>query len=188
MRRANRWLFQTAVIVIGLAAGAASAAAAGPARSFGEAPAAPAVTSGPVARSSYGFGGYGYGFGYYSPFIVPPSAPPATSYLPKYWWTGYYGTDDPRQDGYNPNAGYRWEDVTTLILGTSPAKAEVTLDGSAIGSAADLGPIQLPPGDHTLHVEAAGYEPSDTILKASESSVRRLQINLKKALVAAAKP
>lgn len=186
MARANRWITRAAVVVTSLLAGAAFAVATGPARSFGEAAAAPPAASGAVVRSSYGFGGYGYGFGYYPTFVTPPSAPPATSYLPKYWWTGYYGTDDPRQDGYNPNAGYQWEDVTTLILGTSPRKAEVTLDGSPIGSACDLGPIQLPPGDHTLRIEAAGFEPSEAVLKAGEASVRRLQINLK-AVVTAAK-
>lgn len=176
MSRANRW-FIHAGLLLGLSASAALVFAAGPARPAGHGPAARAGL-GPVARFDRG-PGYGYGFGYYTPFLIPPSAPPAVSYLPKYWWTGYYDTEDPRQAGYNPNAGYRWEDVTTLILGTFPKKAEVTLDGSPIGSACDLGPIQLPPGDHTLRVEAPGFEPSETVLKAEASSVRRLQINLK---------
>lgn len=136
---------------------------------------------------SRGFGGFAqpnfypsYGFGFYRPFLIPPSTPVAPRpYMPNGWWASPYPSQDPRQAGYNPRAGYRWEDVTTLILGTYPKKAEITLDGTPIGSAEDLGPIQLPYGDHTLRVEAAGYEPSETVLKVNTSSVRRMQINLK---------
>ncbi len=183
MWRDNHWFVHAGLLVLGLSASAALGIAAGPLHWSGQGAAARAGF-GPVPQYDYG---PGYGFGYYTPFLIPPTAPPAVSYLPKYWWTGYYDTADPRQAGYNPRAGYRWDDVTTLILGTSPKKAEITLDGSPIGSASDLGPIQLPPGDHTLRVEAPGFEPSETVLKADAASVRRLQINLK-ATVAGAKP
>lgn len=142
---------------------------------------APAVNTSttPVVRSffnpSFGF------FGYASPFISVPNLPPPYPYMPKYWWTGSYSTADPRQSGYNPSAGYRWEDVTTLILGTFPKTASVLLDGNAIGSSEDLGPIQLPFGEHTLRVEAPGYEPSETVMKVETSSLQHVQVNLKQA-------
>lgn len=134
-------------------------------------------SSTPLVRSyfnpSFGF------FGYTSPFISVPSLPPPYPYMPKYWWTGAYPTADPRQSGYNPSAGYRWEDVTTLILGTFPKTASVLLDGNAIGSSQALGPIQLPFGEHTLRVEAPGYEPSETVVKVETPSLQRVQVNLK---------
>jgi hypothetical protein len=119
------------------------------------------------------------GYGYYSPVVYMPSFSAPYPYVPKYWWTGYYPTEDPRQAGYNPSAGYNWQEVTALLLTTSPAKAEVTLDGSPIGSADDLGPIQLPIGSHTLRVEAPGYEPAERVITVLTHSVQRLQINLK---------
>jgi PEGA domain len=132
----------------------------------------------PAVQSYYypSYGGYG---GYYSPFVSVPSIGSTNPYLPNYWWTGRYPTADPRQAGYNPSAGYKWEDVTTLILATSPKKALVILDGSPIGSADDLGPIQLPVGDHTLRVEAPGFQPSETVMKVQTPSLQRLQISLK---------
>ncbi len=179
MSRANTLLMKAALWAIVFSAVLPMAFAAGPARSVG------------VSRQAW-YGGQSnffpsYGFGYYSPFLIPPSTPVAPRpYMPNGWWAGPYPSEDPRQDGYNPRAGYRWEDVTTLILGTSPKKAQITLDGNLIGSATDLGPIQLPLGDHTLRVEASGYEPSETVLKVSTPSVQRMQINLR--ATAAAKP
>lgn len=186
MSRAKSLTAKAALIAGVLAAGAVVSFAAGPVRSVGTIPRA-------VSRQGGWYGGQGnfypsYGYGFYTPFLIPPSTPVAPRpYVPNGWWASPYPSEDPRQDGYNPQAGYRWEDVTTLILGTFPQKAQITLDGSAIGNAADLGPIQLPPGDHTLRVEAAGYETSETVLKVDSASVRRLQINLH-AVVAAAAP
>ena len=135
-------------------------------------------SSTPVVQSYFN-PGFGF-FGYASPFISLPTLPPPYPYMPKYWWTGSYPTADPRQSGYNPSAGYRWEDVTTLILGTSPKTASVMLDGNAIGSSEDLGPIQLPFGEHTLRVEAPGYEPSETVMRVETPSLQRVQVNLKR--------
>jgi len=136
-------------------------------------------SSTPVVRSYYN-PSFDF-FGNSSPFISVPSLPPPYPYMPKYWWTGSYSTADPRQSGYNPSAGYRWEDVTTLILGTFPKTASVLLDGNAIGSSEDLGPIQLPFGEHTLRVEAPGYEPSETVMKVETPSLQHVQVNLKQA-------
>lgn len=186
MSRAKSLAAKAALIAGVLVAGSILSLASGPARSVG------VVQHQGAQQGGWYGGGWGnfypsYGYGFYTPFLIPPSTPIAPRpYVPDGWWAGPYGSSDPRQDGYNPRAGYRWEDVTTLILGTYPQKAQVTLDGNLIGSAADLGPIQLPPGDHTLRVEAAGYETSETVLKADSSSVRRLRINLREIVAAAA--
>ena len=77
------------------------------------------------------FGGCGnWEFG--SPFFGDSGygAPYATAYAPKYWWVSPYSIEDPRQDGYNPNAGYEWESVGTLLLTAFPMNAGVTLDGT----------------------------------------------------------
>lgn len=123
---------------------------------------------------SYGWGGYG-GF---APFSGGYYAPPAGSYLPAGWWTGYNGNTDPRGPTYNPNAGYAWESATTVLLETLPTKARVVLDGIFIGLADSLGPMQLPSGQHTLRVEAAGYESSDTVLKVGEPTLQQLTVKL----------
>ena len=114
------------------------------------------------------------GFGGYSSY---PQFTPATPYPYRYWWVGPYA-DNGRQDGYNPSAGYEWDSVGTLILSTSPAKARVTLDGVTIGTADRLGPTQLPVGEHTLRIQAEGYEPSETIVKFDQPGVQELQIRL----------
>lgn len=151
--------------------------------SFGSA-AAPAPARGGFAAPAYSyfypsFGG-GYFGGYFSPFLELPWSPPAPyPYLPKYWWTGMYSEADPRQDGYNPSAGYTWDSVGTLMLLTYPTKARITLDGTFIGTTNYLGPIQLPLGEHTLRVEAAGYEPSETVLKVDQARPEELEIRLK---------
>ena len=128
----------------------------------------------PVVRSNF----YPF-FGYSSPFIQLPSLPPPYAYMPKYWWTGSYGIDDPRQSGYNPSAGYRWDDVATVILSTYPKESQVILDGNEVGRSENMGPIQMPFGEHTLRVEAPGFEPSETVVHVEKSSFQRLQINLK---------
>ena len=138
-----------------------------------------ASVGGPVSSPiTYSYFNPGFGF---SPFLNFNYSSAPRPFMPKYWWTGSYSIADPRQDGYNPQGGYRWEDVTTLVLGTYPTRAEVTLDGSPIGSSDGLGPIQLPFGEHTLRVESPGYEPSETVLKVQARSVQRLQVNLKPA-------
>jgi len=89
-----------------------------------------------------------------------------------------YPIGDPRQDGYNPSSGYPWESVTALILDTYPDKARVILDGLFIGTSNYLAPLQLPPGEHSLRVEASGYEPSETILKIERPTIEQLVIRL----------
>jgi len=129
---------------------------------------------------SYGggnWGGYG-GYGGYAPYYGGGYSAPAGPYLPNGWWTGYYGSGDPRSAAYNPDAGYAWESVTTLLLETLPAKARVTLDGIFVGTSDLLGPFQLPAGQHTLRVEALGYEPSETVLKVEQPVVQQLTVKL----------
>jgi len=116
---------------------------------------------------------------YASPFLYLPTPPPAHSYLPNYWWLGGYPSEDPRQEGYNPQAGYPADTVTTLLLVTFPAKARVTLDGVFVGTSDFLGPIQLPVGEHSLRVEAAGYEPSEKVLKVEHPDLQQLEVRLK---------
>lgn len=129
---------------------------------------------------SYGSGYWG-GYGGYSPYYGGRFAGPIGPYLPDGWWTGYYGNTDPRGPAYNPDAGYSWDSVTTLVLDTLPAKARVTLDGIFVGSADLLGPFQLPSGQHTLRVEAAGYEPSETVLKVEQPTLQQLTVKLNEA-------
>ncbi len=124
------------------------------------------------------YGGYG---GYFSPFLYLPQLPPAYAYLPNHWWVSQYPLEDPRQLGYNPAAGYRWEDVSTLLLVTSPARTRVTLDGIFVGTTDSLGPFQLPVGEHSLRIEAAGYEPSETVLKVEQPVLQELDVRLKAA-------
>jgi hypothetical protein len=134
----------------------------------------------PYFYPSYGgYGGFGFYRGYFSPFMELPMIAPATPYLPKYWWAEPYPTVDPRQAGYNPNSGYPKEDVTTLLLETYPKKARVVLDGLFVGTSDSLGPFQLPMGEHTLRVEAAGFEPSVTVLQVEQPALQQLDIRLK---------
>ena len=122
------------------------------------------------------YGGYG---GYSSPYAGYQSVGPAYANLPPdHWWTGYYPSVDPRGPGYNPDAGYAWDSVTTLLLETFPAKARITLDGIFVGTSDCLGPFQLPVGQHTLRVDAAGYEPSETVLKVEKPVVQQLMVRL----------
>jgi hypothetical protein len=129
------------------------------------------------AYGGYGFGGYPFYPAYSSPLWVPPN----------YWWVSPYPSEDPRQAGYNPNAGYEWDSVGTLILETNPPQARVTLNGIYAGTTDKLGPFQLPVGQHTLHIEAPGFEPSDVIVKFDQPGVQTLNIELKR-LTASAKP
>jgi hypothetical protein len=107
-----------------------------------------------------------------------PGLAPNYNYAPNYWWTGPNSGTDPRQEGYNPSSGYPSETVSTLLLETFPAKARVILDGVFIGTADSLGPTQLPAGEHSLRVEAASYEPSETILKVEQPTLQQLEIRL----------
>ncbi len=45
----------------------------------------------------------------------------------------------------------------------------------------------FPSGEHTLHIEAAGFEPSDIIVKFDQPGVQSLNVELKH-LTASAKP
>ena len=140
-----------------------------------------AVVAGPRPVTTFGYAGYsgfypGYG-GAYSPFFESSSSQAPD--MPRFWWVGPYGVDDPRQDGYNPNAGYAWDSVGTLLLTTFPERARVKLDGTSIGAASYLGPIQLPAGDHTLRIEAAGYEPYETVLRVDSPIAQELEVRLR---------
>ena len=125
----------------------------------------------------YGFGGSGLYSSSTSPLDVPPN----------YWWVSPYRSETPCQSGCNLNAGYEWGSVGALILETNPPKARVSLDGIYAGTADQLGPFQLPVGEHTLHIEAAGFEPSDIIVRFDEPGVQNLNVELKR-LTASAKP
>jgi hypothetical protein len=125
------------------------------------------------------FGNFGWLGGFYSPFINVPTIPPARPDLPKYWWVEPYPSADPRQAGYNPASGYSKDEVTTLLLATHPVKTRIVLDGIYVGTADYLGPVQLPLGEHTLRVEAVGYEPSETVLNVEQPVLQQLEIRLK---------
>lgn len=122
-----------------------------------------------------GFGGFG---GFLPPFYASFALPPAYPYLPNYWWVSMYNIADPRQEGYNPSSGYPRESVTTLLLDTQPSRARIILDGTFVGRSDYLGPIQLPFGEHSLRVEANGYESSETVLKVEQAIVQQLEIRL----------
>jgi len=130
-----------------------------------------------------GWGGYPVfgGSGLYASSSSPLDVPP------KYWWVSPYPSENPCQAGCNPNAGYEWDSVGTLILDTNPPKARVTLDGIYAGTTDRLGPFQLPVGEHTLHIEALGFEPSDIIVKFDQPGVQNLNVELKH-MTASAKP
>jgi hypothetical protein len=138
--------------------------------------------SGGYSRGSGGYGGYGFGGYSYYPALGAPQ-----TYLPNYWWVSPYPSENPCQAGCNPNAGYEWDSVGTLILNTNPSQARVTLDGIFAGTTDKLGPFQLPVGEHTLHIEAAGYEPTDVVVKFDQPGVQTLDLGLKR-LTASAKP
>jgi hypothetical protein len=144
--------------------------------------AASCVRSGGYSGGGYGYGGYGYG-GYpafgndgYAQW-TPPNA----------WGANRYPSENPCQAGCNPDAGYEWDSVGTLILDTNPPQARVSLDGIYAGTTDRLGPFQLPVGEHTLHIEAIGFEPSDIIVRFDKPGVQSLNIELKR-LTASAKP
>jgi len=131
----------------------------------------------PIYGRGGAYGGYGLSPSYSSPLAVPP----------KYWWVSPYPSENPCQAGCNPNSGYEWDSVGALILDTNPPKARVTLDGIYAGTTDRLGPFQLPVGQHILHIEAAGFEPSDVIVKFDQPGVQNLNVELKR-LTASAKP
>ena len=133
------------------------------------------------AAPVYGGGGWGGGYGDYGSSTLPYAGPPS------YWWVGRNPSENPCQAGCNPNSGYEWDSVGTLILDTNPPQARVTLDGIYAGTTDRLGPFQLPVGQHTLHIEAPGFEPSDVIVKFDQSGVQSLNVELKN-LTVSAKP
>jgi len=140
-------------------------------------PPAPVVVS--YAPVFFGYGGYGPSYGYGFPSFGYPAFGAPYAYAPNYWWVSPYPIADPRQDGYNPSAGYEWDSVGTLILTTFPAKARITLDGVFVGTCDRLGPFQLPVGDHSLRVAAEGYETSETVVRVEQPGPLLLDVQLK---------
>lgn len=141
---------------------------------------------------SHPVGGGFYGGGFYPAFggnglygSIPSTSP--LDVPPRGWWASPYPSENPCQAACNPNAGYDWSTVGTLILDTIPHTAKVTLDGILAGTTDKLGPFQLPVGEHTLHIEAAGFESTDVIVKFDQPGVRSLNVELKR-FVALAKP
>ncbi len=192
MRRSTGMSSGMLVAICVLAVSCVMTAQAGDGRGFSSAapaprPVMPRIVS-PYYFPSYGgFGGFGFYGGYSSPFIDFSSMHSTNPYLPKHWWVERYPSADPRQSGYNPNSGYAREEVTTLLLETYPAKARVILDGLFVGTSNNLGPMQLPLGMHTLRIEAAGFEPSQTVLNIEEPAMQQLEVRLKPVVTAAAK-
>jgi len=142
------------------------------------------------AAPAYGGGVIYAGWGGYFPFGFSGAYPASTSPLdvpPRYWWVSPYPSEPPCQAGCNPNAGYEWDSVGTLILKTNPPQAHVTLDGTYAGTTDKLGPFQLPVGEHTLHIEAPGFEASDIIVKFDQPGVQTLNVEMKR-LTTSAKP
>lgn len=144
---------------------------------------------GGTAVRQFGGGGYGGGLGFPGGYGLPAFNPfyggfgggyggGTYAYLPNYWWVSPYPTGNVNQVGYNPSAGYDWDSITKLVLDTFPEKARVTLDGIYVGTADKLGPFQLPVGDHTLRVEAPGYEPSETVLRVQSPALEQLEVRL----------
>ena len=192
MKRSMGKFLGMLVVMSVLAVSLGSAAWAGEKGGFTGAAPAPAGGSSnfvtPYHFPSFGgFGAYGFYGGYYSPFIDPSPRNSTQPYLPKHWWVERYPSDDPRQSGYNPNSGYAREEVTTLLLSTYPVKARVVLDGLFVGTSDNLGPMQLPVGMHTLRIEAAGFEPSQTVMNIEEPAMQQLEVRLKPLTNTAAK-
>jgi len=127
----------------------------------------------------YGGGGAYGGYGYY------PATDSTLDVPSSYWWLSHNPGENPCQAGCNPNAGYEWDSVGTLVLDTNPPEARVTLDGIYAGTTDRLGPFQLPVGQHTLHIEAPGFEPSDVIVKFDQPGVQSLNVELKRLSVSA---
>ncbi len=170
-----RWKSGVAILALILVQAAPSAFARGHQLAFRSAPGYN------FAGGTY-FGGY-YG-GYSSPAYFP--LPRAGSYLPPDWWAGQNAGVDPRQDGYNPSAGYAWDSVGALLLSTTPDNARVTLDGTYVGTANELGPFQLPMGKYKLQIDAPGYKSTQITLNVQKPSVQQLHIVLSRAHQASA--
>lgn len=148
-------------------------------RGFGVSPAPRAA----FAATSRSFGGYGGYYGGYGGLGFPYFAAPIAYQPPNYWWVSPYASEDPRQGGYNPSAGYEWDSIGALILTTYPAKARVTLDGIFVGTSDRLGPFQLPAGEHTLRLTAEGFEPSENIVKVEQPGPLFLDVQLQRSSV-----
>lgn len=185
----NRSLLKfPAMIVLGVCLGVGSLCSAPPQiplRRGPQAPAPPSTRVVNVASQQFfpAFGGFNR---FYTPFYGGFYSPAPN--LPKYWWTGYYPEADSCQAGCNPNAGYAWDSVVALILSTEPKNAKVTLDGIFVGTTDRLGPFQLPAGEHTLRIEADGYELSEKVLKVESPTVEELEIRLHPAAAFSPKP
>ena len=121
-------------------------------------------------------GAYG---GYQTPSFPSPTFAPGSANAPNYWWVSPYPLGEPRQDGYNPSAGYEWDSVEALILTSFPANARVTLNGVFVGTSDKLGPFQLPTGEYTFRLAAEGYEPSEIIVKVEQPGLKELDVRLR---------
>lgn len=130
---------------------------------------------GAYGPAAYDYDGFFPAFGgatglYTSPLDVPPQG----------WWASPYPSQNPCQAGCNPNAGYEWDSVGTLILNTNPPTAQVALDGVPAGTTDKLGPFQLPVGEYTLHINAPGFESADVVVKFDRPGVQTLNVELKR--------
>jgi hypothetical protein len=92
---------------------------------------------------------YWHPYGFYSPW--------GPSWYPGSWWYGWpaYGS------GYTlPPAVPK--DQVMLTFHVSPGKAEVTVDGKAVGKARDFDsvrrPLWLKPGEHVVEIVKPGYQ------------------------------
>jgi hypothetical protein len=71
--------------------------------------------------------------------------------------------------------------TVSLRMVGSPANASVTIDDQFVGSLAVVQArgVALPPGQHRISVEAAGFFPHDEIVEAKEGSAPlRLDVKL----------
>ncbi len=177
-----------ALLVLGTCLELASLSAAPPQRPVrpGGRAASGSFSRGANVYSQPYFPSYGGSNGFYTPFYGGFYSPEPN--LPKYWWTGYYPEADSCQAGCNPDAGYSWDSVGALILSTEPKNAKVTLDGVFVGTTDRLGPFQLPAGEHTLRIEADGFEPSEKVLNVEKPNVQQLEIRLNPAATFTPKP
>jgi hypothetical protein len=130
-------------------------------------------TASGVAHYGHGYGyGYGYGYPYYG---VGWGGYPCWGGWYPWWGVGWYGswgwggygyagdygpyydTDAGTEGSYAPPA----QGPATIETGVSPSKAEVLVDGEAVGFAGDYNgrwdELRVAPGPHTITFRAKGY-------------------------------
>lgn len=69
--------------------------------------------------------------------------------------------------------------IGTVKLSVEPATAQVSLDGSALDAQELSLPLELDVGEHHLHLEAVGYEPTERVLSIAGGSNAPQSISLK---------